>query len=257
MNDILEAISARIKAPYFGYALLAFIAMNWRGLFLLAVTEGPPQARLAAFDAETSTRSLIFYPLLVGALVAASAAWIRLIFEFISRKPLEVIDNLHIESEHRKTILKTKLEKSRTNYFASKEEELIERAKRDYEVKSIEDEDLKRKLMDEIDDLRRERDQMSHNLDTSIAAHQLSSTELDLLKAAATKGNGRITRNEYLEGRSIQTGGLMFGGDSPREFAKYETALNSLVSKGLVKSTSSQGILFELTNSGWTLADAL
>ena len=34
MNDIFDAISARIKAPYFGYALLAFIGLNWRGIFL-------------------------------------------------------------------------------------------------------------------------------------------------------------------------------------------------------------------------------
>jgi hypothetical protein len=257
MNDILDAISARIKAPYFGYALLAFIAMNWRGLFLLAVTEGKPQDRLAAFDAETSTSSLIIYPLLVGAIVAASAAWIRLVFEFISRKPLETIDNLHIKAEHEKAILKTKLERSRTSFFAEKEEELIDRARRDFDIKAIEDEELKSKLMQEIEALRQERDRVSETLTTPGRAYQLSSIEAEMLKAAAKGGRGEITKNQYLDDQNIQVGNIVFGEGSPREFARYEAALESLALNGLVKSMGDRGNLFQLTNSGWQLADAL
>lgn len=257
MNDILDAVSARIKAPYFGYTLLAFIAMNWRGIFLLAATEGSPQDRLAAFDAETSASSLIVYPLLVGAVVAASAAWIRLVFEFISRRPLEAIDNLYIESEHRKTIHKTRLERSRASFFAEKEEELIERARRDYKVQAIEDEELKQKLAQEIESLRRKRDRMSETLNASKSAHQLSPLESEMLKAAAKDGGGTIAKNEYLEGRTIQIGRIIFGEGSPRDFAKYESALRSLASKDLIKSMGGKDVLFELTDSGWQLADAL
>ncbi|MFT7880687.1 MAG: hypothetical protein ABXS91_09875, partial [Sulfurimonas sp.] len=72
MDEIVDAITSRFKSPYFGYALLAFFALNWRGIFLLAVTDGSPQDRLAAFDSVTDTYTLILFPLLTGALVAAT-----------------------------------------------------------------------------------------------------------------------------------------------------------------------------------------
>jgi len=66
MGDVLDAVSARIKAPYFGYAVLAFIALNWRAIFLFVMTEATPVERLAIFDAHTSNWTLFFAPLLVG-----------------------------------------------------------------------------------------------------------------------------------------------------------------------------------------------
>lgn len=100
MHDVLDAISARIKAPYFGYALLAFIGLNWRGMFLLTVTNGSPQERLAAFDAQTSAWSLVVLPLLVGGLVTLVSPWVRLGFGLLSKRPFEHIDNLHLDSDH-------------------------------------------------------------------------------------------------------------------------------------------------------------
>ena len=50
MNDVIDAINTRFKSPYFGYAVLAFFALNWRGIFLLSATEGDPASRLEAFD---------------------------------------------------------------------------------------------------------------------------------------------------------------------------------------------------------------
>lgn len=257
MNDILDAISARIRAPYFGYALLAFIGLNWRGLFLLAVTEGAPQQRLEAFDAQTSFGSLVIVPLLAGALVTLVSPWIRFAFGYLSKRPFEHIDNLYLDSEHRKTIRKTQLERSRADLFASKESELIERARRDEEVLEIENEQLKEKLKQEIDVLRRQRDEMSADLDGHANSISLSATEKEMLKAAARDGKGNITRNEYIGGRSIQIGLFTFGNDSSREFSKFDSALKSLVNKGLVTPVGNKGELFELSHTGWLIADAL
>lgn len=256
MNDILDAISARIKAPYFGYALLAFIGLNWRGLFLLAMTEGSPQERLEAFDAQTSVWSLLLFPLLAGALVTIASPWIRLVFNFISKRPFEYMDNLHLDSEHRKTIRKTQLEQSRADLFASKESELIERAKRDKEVLEIEDDQLKEKLRLEIEELRRERDRMSSDLGDANSLH-LSSTEQEMIKTAAQDKTGRITKTQHIGGRSIQVGSRSFGEQSSRDFSKYDSALNSLVAKGLVTNVGSSGGTFELTHAGWQVADSL
>ncbi|TKR53438.1 hypothetical protein D7I39_20810 [Allopusillimonas ginsengisoli] len=257
MNDLLDAISARIKAPYFGYALLAFIGFNWRGLFLLAVTTGAPQSRLEAFDAQTSVWSLLLLPLLVGALVTLASPWIRFIFGFISKRPFECMDNLHLDFEHRKTIRKTQLEQSRADLFASKESELIERAKRDEEVLEIEDEQLKEKLKQEIEVLRRERNKMSHDVEDKANSMRLSVTEKEIIKAAAQDETGSIMRTHHLGGRTIQIGSYTFGEGHSRDFSKYDSALKSLVSKGLVTQMGSKGEMFELTHAGWEVADTL
>lgn len=257
MNDIIDAISTRIKAPYFGYALLAFIGFNWRGLFLLAVTVGSPQERLAAFDAQTSFWSLVFFPLLIGGLIALASPWIRFAFNFMSQRPFGYMDNLLLTSEHIKTIKKTQLEQSRAELFANKESELIDRAKRDEEVLEIEDEKLKEKLKQEIDALRRKRDNMSNNLEENINYANMSSEEMEILKAAAKDGKGTISKNVYLSGRNIQAGSLTFGAGSNRDFTKYNSALSSLVSKGLVTAVGDKDQIFELTNAGWQLIDSL
>lgn len=257
MHDLLDAISARIRAPYFGYALLAFIGLNWRGIFLLMVTPGSPQERLAAFDAQTSVWSLLALPLLVGGAVTLLSPWVRLGFGLLSKLPFEKIDNLHLDSEHKKTIRKTQLEQSRSEFFASKESELIERAKRDEKILEIEDEQLKEKLKNEIDSLRLEREKMSVDLREDRSNVRLSTQEQEILKAAAQDKSGSIMRMSYIGGRTIQAGRLTFGEGSSREFAKYDSALNDLVSKGLVVTVGHKGEMFELTHSGWQLADAL
>lgn len=255
MNDIIDAISARIKAPYFGYALLAFIGLNWRGIFLLTVTTGSPQARLDEFDRNTSFLTLIIYPLLVGALVTIATPWIRFFFNYISQKPFELIDNLYLEAEHKKTIKKTELERSHSQLFATKEEELIQRAKRDEEVSGIEDERLKEQLKQDIERLRRERDQMYES--SKPTEKLLDETETELLLAAAKSGDGNISRRDYLSGRSINIGTLTFGEGSPREFSKYDSALKSLLNKALIQEVGQKGELFELTHAGWEIADTL
>ncbi len=150
MNDIIEAINSRLKAPYFGFVFLTFLGLNWRGFFLLTVTVGSPQERLAAFDSHTSFESLVVYPLIIGGLITLASPWIKFVFNFISQRPFGYMDDLILKSEHKKTIRKTELERSRSDFFANKESELINRAKRDEEVLEIENEKLKEKLQQEI-----------------------------------------------------------------------------------------------------------
>lgn len=257
VKEVVDAVNHRIKSPYFGYSVLAFLALNWRALFLLFVTEGNPQERLAAFDSATSGFTLIALPLLVGAIVAASTPWVRYLFDLIARRPTGLIDNLHLEAEHRRTIRHTELERSRSNLFATREEELIERAKRDEKVLEIEDQNVKEKLESQIEQLRQERDRLSEQSRNEFSPSQLSSAESEILKAAAKAGDGSILRNIHLGGREIQIGLSHFGKNSQREFSKYDSALMSLLSKGLLKKVGVNDSSFELTHEGWQVADGL
>jgi len=258
MNELIDAVSARIKAPYFGYALLAFIALNWRAIFLLGAMDAIPQKRLAAFDSQTSHLSLFIYPLLIGAAAVLLTPWIRFFFSYVSRKPFSLIDNIQLESEHKNTIRKTELEQSRSKFFAAKEQELIQRAKRDEEVLTIEDEELKERLSAQIELLRKESDSLAQQLIQKSSAVDFSQEENELLKAASSSKSGTIFIIEHLSGRHIQAGSASFGRGEQREFAKYDSALKSLLSKGLIQMTRAmKEKSFELTARGWHVADAL
>lgn len=258
MNDILDALGSRLKSPYFGYALLAFIALNWRELFLFVVSNAAPQERIDAFDAATDHLSLVVYPLLVGAAVAASTPWIRLLFAFIARKPLELAEDLQLEAEHRKTIRKTELEQARNEQFALIETELIERAKRDEQVAAIGDDDAKQRIAREIEELRRKRDSMSASvMELTSAKEQLSEAAKELLKAAASDEQGKVIKIRTLSDQSIQAGGRQFGNDGPKDFAKYEAALEQLIRVGYMKSLGNKDQVFELTHDGWEASGML
>ncbi len=125
MKDVVDAIGARIKSPYFGYSVLAFVALNWRALFLLLLSKASPENRILEFDAVTSSWTLFVLPLFIGSLVAIISPWIGLLFEYISRKPFGLTDVIKIEAQHKNTIKQAELERTRNDLFAIKEKELI------------------------------------------------------------------------------------------------------------------------------------
>ncbi|WP_417559946.1 hypothetical protein [Marinomonas sp.] len=245
MKDVVDAINSRIKSPYFGYAVLAFFALNWRGVFLLLVSTGSPAERLQLFDAETSFWSLAVLPLIVGALVAASTHWLRYLFLLVARKPLELIDNSNLEADHRKFIRQAELELVRTDLAAKRESELIDRAKRDESIAEISDESKKKELEEEIKKIRSERD------------IKLSEKARELLLAAALEDKGTIMTPKTIGAQSIQAGKKSFGKNSKRDYAAYESALNELVASGYVQPVGHKNEIYELTHDGWQLADAL
>lgn len=258
MKEVVEAVNARLKAPYFGYAILAFIALNWRGFFVLVLTKGNPEEKLALFDAHTNVYSLLVYPLVIGAVVAATAHWLKYIFGCIEKKPRELLDNLELESQHKKTIKQTQLEQSRSELFAVKEQELIERAKRDNEVADIEDSEAKEKLIIQLDTIRAERDMLSHELQKKQQPENALSDEAkELLLAASVDKRGNIMKLMTLSDRNIQTGTSSFGSDDQKSFVKYEAALDELVYTGFVKELGNKGQVFEITHKGWKLIEAL
>jgi hypothetical protein len=161
LKEVVEAVNNRIKSPYFGYSILAFLTWNWKALFLFATSKADPPLRIAAFEEQTNYFSLFVGPLLVGVLVAAATYWIKLGFELVARKPLGRLDSLALEALHAKTIKQTELEQARSKLFAAKEEELIDRATRDAKVEQISDESTKENLSIQLEKLRRERDLLS------------------------------------------------------------------------------------------------
>jgi len=249
MGDVLDAVSARIKAQYFGYAVLAFAALNWRAIFMLLMTEGIPEVRLAAFDANTNFTRMIVWPLVSGAIAAAVAPWIRFAFDWISYKPIGWSESLQLNAEDQKTKEKTKLERSRSELFAQQEEELIARAKIDQQVSALGDEVAQRKVQEELRKIRDARDITSPS--NTAKEDSLSKAAIALLKAAAEDGSGKMNFGKQADGaRVVISGKVSFGAENAREFSRYQTALSELNAKKYVSKALS-GSPYQVTEKGW------
>lgn len=194
MKDIIEAIGDRIKSPYFGYTILAFIACNWKAVFLLFLTVGTPQERLDAFDSATDIMSLAVIPISVGFFIALSSPWIISAFDFTSKIAFDFANKLKIDSAHKANELKLDsahkielkkihLDKLKTEHLQLKENTLIDNAKKlDEVISKIKDEKVKEILI-------KERDQLSHNNDKS-EKKDLSKEELAILEIISSRREG-------------------------------------------------------------------
>ncbi|MBA53005.1 MAG: hypothetical protein CMK89_00985 [Pseudomonadales bacterium] len=92
---------------------------------------------------------------------------------------------------------------------------------------------------------------------TRANSYSLTEDSISLLKAASSDEYGSIMKVEYIGGQEIQAGGKSFGKTNRKEFTRWESALNTLVSNSLVTTRGHKGEFFELTHEGWTVAESL
>ena len=85
----------------------------------------------------------------------------------------------------------------------------------------------------------------------------LSKEGAELLLAAASNDDGYIVKRELIGGTHISAGGTRYGDNGPRDFAKWNEALQELRYKGLIDHVGYEESLFQLTHMGWTTSDSL
>lgn len=158
MKELIEAFHARIKSPVFGYFVFAWLLINWKAIFYLFFDSGTVKERIQIFENLTDYYTSFLYPLSTGVAAAVIAPWINYLFLRICSKPTDLRNTIQAESEHRLLLKKQELEETRSKVLATKERDLIERAKRDEEIQSISDEATKEELQKQIDKLRHEID---------------------------------------------------------------------------------------------------
>jgi hypothetical protein len=82
--------------------------------------------------------------------------------------------------------------------------------------------------------------------------------EHSLLKEAAQDARGTIHRNRIASGTFVQTNRIHFVKEqSPREIAKWDAVIESLVNRGLFKAVGYKGEVFEITDAGFEAVDSL
>jgi hypothetical protein len=94
------------------------------------------------------------------------------------------------------------------------------------------------------------------NTSQSLSESNLSADALSLLKLACVDDSGTIYVIRHL-GTDIQAGNQSFGGSSAREVARWEGALNELLSFDFVIERGAKGQMYYVTHKGWTFLESL
>ena len=74
----LQAFQERMRTPWIGSILIAFLLWNWQPLLFLFASDTALPARFAYFEIHTDWRSLFAGPVIAGFLFAAAKPWISL-----------------------------------------------------------------------------------------------------------------------------------------------------------------------------------
>ena len=100
MKDLFDAISTRVKEPYWGFFLLSFLAFNWRGLFLLFTSSETAQKRIDVFDLYTNFWSLLVCPISTALIMVLITPWLKVLFGKFSRIPYEILNSQELNRKH-------------------------------------------------------------------------------------------------------------------------------------------------------------
>ena len=87
---------------------------------------------------------------------------------------------------------------------------------------------------------------------------QLSNEARTLLKEASQDSHGNILHVRHMGGSTVQTNGRnLISSSERREVARWESALQELLDKGLLVARGNKGEVFEVTNLGYQIADMI
>ncbi|MCG8498062.1 MAG: hypothetical protein MI796_18715 [Enterobacterales bacterium] len=251
MKEVFTAINDRIKTPYYGYALLAFFALNWRAIFVLFVSKGNAVERLAAFDSNTSSIKLIVLPLIIGLFISLINPWLKVLFSWIEKKPRQLYSDSISDEEHSKLKYQIKLKLERDALQSAEEEALINKAKRDVDIENIQDEKVKEKLKSDIKEKRKD-----YELNSRELLNSLTEAELNILETIIQRESGTVT-DDY---KTFKIAEKTFGKGNSRDelYARAQSALDLLITKGLMdQSSDTFPVEFKLNGKGWDLIDTI
>ena len=131
-KDVFEAAQQRIRSPFIGSVIFAFIAVNWQALFYLFFAEASVLARIDCFNDMTSHMSLYWLPLGIGTAMALILPFVRVGFVWVVRFANRRVHHLQDEEASRRRVAGLLLK--------AKEDEALDKANEARERRKIHDE---------------------------------------------------------------------------------------------------------------------
>ncbi|MEM1142057.1 MAG: hypothetical protein AAGI88_05680 [Pseudomonadota bacterium] len=156
MDDLVDAISTRIRNPLLGAFALSFLALNWQPIFFVLFDRSPVLDRFAYFDSETDVWTLLWQPLAISALLIVASPFISYAIKFLTAAPSHWQDVLQIKNEAKATSIRNELLAAGREKLKLDEEEAIRQAKTDAELSRLEtvSDEQRASLQREIENLR-------------------------------------------------------------------------------------------------------
>lgn len=84
----------------------------------------------------------------------------------------------------------------------------------------------------------------------------LSSEAIEIIKLAGST-DGNIMKVQHLAGLLLQVGGQNLDTSTPRQQAKYMSAIDELLNYGMIQAKGTKGQIYDLTKSGWDIYDQI
>lgn len=265
----VEAWSERIRSPVMGSLAIAFIVSNWKPLFFLLFAEAPVWLRIQYFEHHTDANSLVWYPLVAGAIAAFLIPWITLGGAWVARLPKFLLHRLQQDEGTRREIegfrisaeresAKAEFEDQRARRKAQRENEIIAAGRRLKEAEEV-SEETKETLKTEREILGgRERELIPDEL----KGNGLRSIVLRNIIETLGSADRKVRKEELL--LSIARGQRSSGFDkqltNQRREVEVLSALDWLENSDLVSRTQKSLVdqpTFTLTANGFEILDAL
>lgn len=155
IKEIFDVWATRIRCPLFGYFSLAFIGTNWKAIFYLLFADSDVPSRIAYFEQSTHLSSMLWTPLGASLIAALGYPWVQFALIYATSFPNNRRNAVNAKSESELLEVKISLEQKRNELARQKEQHVLDKAKIDESVESIDDETARTKAKEEILAIRR------------------------------------------------------------------------------------------------------
>lgn len=215
----MEAMLSRVRSPLLGSAILSFTVINWKVLFFIIFSDNSAIDKFSYFDQHTSVWTLLYGPVLAGVVLGLASPWIGLFGAWAASQPVQRQRILADRLASERLFQRAKLARARELEQAVLEETLIDRAKRDQQIDSIDDVNRREEVRSQIassrtdneerERLRKELEEAEETRDQAITylqqrenelTNQIAQTEAELRAAMEGLRDAR-SEAEYLRSK--------------------------------------------------------
>lgn len=229
IDSIVAVLKERVRSPFFGAVVVAWILINWRALLFLLLDEGPILERIAFVDQEyMTTWKVTILPLLSGVIYVTVSPWLSAVLRVYRSSPDGVVDKNALRTAKEladakreiddpgglnRTLEQLKEDLARREEFIKQADEQLAETKKRFDSLNS---DISARITSSEKELERTRDAKAQlEIDVQKLSSSKTTIHSEIAALAEQKEKLRISRVEFL--------------DKPLSEAKVE-ALTSFVS---------------------------
>ncbi|MDB0019706.1 hypothetical protein N9E07_05130 [Planktomarina temperata] len=193
----LQAFQERMRTPWIGSILIAFLLWNWQPLLFLVASDTALVTRFTYFESHTGWCSLFVGPVIAGFLFAAAKPWISLVMDWLGAKAIHRsrlrADRLAADRRSKQLEQQKNLAKEEGQIENEVIDQVMERSKKNDEAQL--DEDQKEQLQQKLRALQptpeeQDVDPIDEDLLRTAIFHQLSDKSKEILRTLAQLDDG-------------------------------------------------------------------